>query len=104
MKSKSEDNGVDLGSCQKVLHKVKANTVELINATTGCIIDRVNKVSKGVEPLRAKLEDTKKVLSEFKVANAKCVSDHNTFNVAKISCIKDVSNFFNTIILDQLIW
>ena len=94
MEQKSED-GVDLASCQEILRKAEAHTVELIDSTTGCVIDRVDKVIKSVEPLRAKFADAKKVLSEFTKETAECVSDPNTSSPRNIACLTDVSTIFH---------
>ena len=91
LSEKSKENGVDLTNCEEILHEVESDTLELFDTTTGCVTERVKKVTRNMEPLRAKFTDMKNVLSEFMNATAQCVSDPKTSVIRNLACLTDVS-------------
>ena len=95
IKTLSKETGIDFSPCEEIAHKVHRNVIELIDETTSCVTKKVAEVTAAVDPLKAKVEETKGVLSNFLKATSECVEDPNTSVIQNGACIADVSTQYN---------
>ena len=91
MKKKSEEEGLNLASCEEILHKVQRNAIELTDKATGCVSERIDRIGKDMVPMRQKFTEASDVLSELMKAIPDCIRDPKTSTARNVACLTDVS-------------
>lgn len=94
MREESEKKGVDLSPCARIANKIRRNMAELIGLTTNCVTDKISKVTKDIEPLKAKFNETNEVLLNFLKDTSKCVNESKNSAMKDLACLADVSISF----------
>ena len=91
MKKVSQEQGVDLSSCEEIAKNVKKDVKITGDNAAKCVNERIVQVNMNMEPMKEKFDDMKMVLEEFQQSSSKCVNDPNSYLIRKLACLTDVS-------------